>query len=90
MKKMANEDESKKVFDEKVSKAKEDLKKYLDSFDEEAVDNPSIVYEGQTKEEIKKSIARAKELLADENIDQAKLEEMEKIPFKKINDQGRN
>ena len=81
---MSNEEENKKVFDEKVAKAKEDLKKYLDSLDEDAVDNPSIAYEGQTKEEIKKSIARAKELLADENIDQAKLEEMEKIPLKKI------
>lgn len=78
------EDVSKKDFEEKVAKAKADLKKYLDSMDEKSVDNPAIDYEGQTKEEIKKSIARAKELLADESIDQAKLEEMEKIPFKKI------
>ncbi|EEI86068.1 hypothetical protein HMPREF0072_1411 [Anaerococcus lactolyticus ATCC 51172] len=78
------EDVSKKDFEEKVAKAKADLKKYLDSMDEKSVDNPAIDYEGQTKAEIKKSIARAKELLADESIDQAKLEEMEKIPFKKI------
>ncbi|WP_311376545.1 sortase [Anaerococcus lactolyticus] len=78
------EDVSKKDFEEKVAKAKADLKKYLDSMDEKSVDNPAIDFEGQTKEEIKKSIARAKELLADESIDQAKLEEMEKIPFKKI------
>lgn len=78
------EDVSKKDFEEKVAKAKADLKKYLDSMDEKSVDNPAIDYEGQTKAEIKKSIARAKELLADESIDQAKLDEMEKIPFKKI------
>ena len=72
------------IIEEKVAKAKADLKKYLDSMDEKSVDNPAIDYEGQTKAEIKKSIARAKELLADESIDQAKLEEMEKIPFKKI------
>lgn len=80
----ATQDDETKAFEEKVSKAKEDLKKYLDSMDEESVDNPAIAYEGQTKEDIKKAIARAKELLADESIDQAKLEEMEKIPFKKV------
>lgn len=78
-------DNKEEDFDEKVSKAKADLKKYLGSMDEASVDNPSIAYEGQTKEDIKKSIARAKELLADQAIDQAKLEEIEKIPFKKIN-----
>ena len=56
-------DDETKAFEEKVAKAKEDLKKYLDSMDEESVDNPSIAYEGQTKEDIKNSIARAKELL---------------------------
>lgn len=80
----ATQDDETKAFEEKVAKAKEELKKYLDSMDEESVDNPAIAYEGQTKEDIKKAIARAKELLADEFIDQAKLEEMEKIPFKKI------
>lgn len=80
----ATQDDETKAFEEKVAKAKEELKKYLDSMDEESVDNPAIAYEGQTKEDIKKAIARAKELLADESIDQAKLEEMEKIPFKKI------
>ena len=72
-------------FDKKVSDAKAELKKYLDSMDEKSIDDPSIVFEGQTKDEIKKSIARAKELLADEDIDQAKLEEIQKIPFKKVN-----
>lgn len=80
----ATQDDETKAFEEKVAKAKEELKKYLDSMDEESVDNPAIAYEGQTKEDIKKAIARVKELLADESIDQAKLEEMEKIPFKKI------
>lgn len=80
----ATQDDETKAFEEKVAKAKEELKKYLDSMDEESVDNPAIAYEGQTKEDIKKAIARAKELLADESIDQAKLEEMEKIPFKKV------
>ena len=78
-------DNKEEDFDEKVSRAKADLRKYLGSMDEASVDNPSIAYEGQTKEDIKKSIARAKELLADQAIDQAKLEEIEKIPFKKIN-----
>ena len=72
-------------FDKKVADAKAELKKYLDSMDEKSIDDPSIVFEGQTKEEIKESIARAKELLADEDIDQTELEEMQKIPFKKIN-----
>lgn len=72
-------------FDKKVADAKAELKKYLDSMDEKSIDDPSIVFEGQTKDEIKKSIARAKELLADEDIDQAKLEEIQKIPFKKVN-----
>lgn len=72
-------------FDKKVADAKAELKKYLDSMDEKSIDDPSIVFEGQTKEEIKKSIARSKELLADEDIDQAKLEEIQKIPFKKVN-----
>lgn len=80
----ATQDDETKAFEEKVAKAKEELKKYLDSMDEESVDNPAIAYEGQTKEDIKKAIARAKELLADESIDQAKLEEMDKIPFKKV------
>lgn len=80
----ATQDDETKAFEEKVAKAKEELKKYLDSMDEESVDNPAIAYEGQTKEDIKKAIARAKELLADESMDQAKLEEMEKIPFKKV------
>lgn len=79
----ATQDDETKAFEEKVAKAKEELKKYLDSMDEESVDNPAIAYEGQTKEDIKKAIARAKELLADESIDQAKLEEMEKIPLRK-------
>lgn len=79
------EEDSKNDFEEKVTKAKADLKKYLSSMDEASVDNPGIAFEGQSKEEIKKSIARAKELLADQTIDQAKLEEMEKIPFKKVN-----
>lgn len=77
-------DDETKAFEEKVAKAKEELKNYLDSMDEESVDNPAIAYEGQTKEDIKNSIARAKELLNDEEIDQAKLEEIEKIPFKKV------
>lgn len=77
-------DDEIKAFEEKVAKAKEELKKYIDSMDEESVDNPAIVYEGQAKEDIKNAIARAKELLNDEEIDQAKLEEIEKIPFKKV------
>lgn len=77
-------DDETKAFEEKVAKAKEELKKYIDSMDEESVDNPAIVYEGQAKEDIKNAIARAKELLNDEEIDQAKLEEIEKIPFKKV------
>ena len=66
-------------FDKKVADAKAELKKYLDSMDEKSIDDPSIVFEGQTKDEIKKSIARAKELLADEDIDQAKLEEIRQL-----------
>ena len=77
-------DDETKAFEEKVVKAKQDLKKYLDSMDEESVDNPAIAYEGQAKEDIKNAITRAKELLNDEEIDQAKLEEIEKIPFKKV------
>lgn len=71
--------------EEQIKKAKEELKEYLDGMDESVVDNPAVKYkEEKVKEEIKASIKRAKELLEDKNIDDAKLEEIKKIPFKKI------
>lgn len=73
------------VADEKVKKAKEELKAYLDGLDEAAIDNPSIKFEGDSKQELKDAVKRARDLLEDKNIDQAKLSEMEKIPFKKVN-----
>lgn len=73
------------VADEKVKKAKEELKAYLDGLDEAAIDNPSIKFEGDSRKELKDAVKRARDLLEDKNIDQAKLSEMEKIPFKKVN-----
>lgn len=73
------------VADEKVKKAKEELKAYLDGLDEAAIDNPSIKFEGDSRQELKDAVKRARDLLEDKNIDQAKLSEMEKIPFKKVN-----
>ena len=78
------EEENKKDdFSKRVDSAKKDLKKYLKSMDETAIDNPSINFENSSREELKKALAHAKELLADNNIDENKLKEIEKIPFKK-------
>lgn len=72
--------------EEQIKLAKEELKKYLDGMDESVIDNPAIKYENEkVKDEIKASIKRAKELLEDKEIDDAKLEEIKKIPFKKVN-----
>lgn len=75
-----------KSVEEQIKEAKDDLKKYLATMNKDVVDNESINYEDKSvKDEIKKSIKRAEELLEDENIDSAKLEEIKKIPFKKVN-----
>ncbi|MDU2558965.1 MAG: sortase [Anaerococcus prevotii] len=73
------------VDDERVKKAKEELKAYLDGLDEAAIDNPSIKFEGDSRQELKNALKRSRDLLEDNNIDQAKLSEIEKIPFKKVN-----
>ena len=74
-----------KVDPERLKKAKEALAAYMKSFDENLVDNPAIEYQDdKVKDDIKKAIERADELLAKEKINQAELEEMEKIPFKKV------
>lgn len=72
--------------EEQIKLAKKELKEYLDGMDESTVDNPAVKFEDEkVKDEIKASIKRAKELLEDKDIDDAKLEEMKKIPFKKVN-----
>ena len=72
--------------EEQIKLAKEELKAYLDTIDESVIDNPAIKYEDEkVKDEIKAAIKRAKELLEDKDIDDAKLEEIKKIPFKKVN-----
>ena len=73
------------VDDERVKKAKEELKAYLDGLDEAAIDNPSIKFEGNSRQELKNALKRSRDLLEDNNIDQEKLSEIEKIPFKKVN-----
>ena len=75
-----------KSEDPKREEAKKALDAYMNSFNEDVVDNPAIKYQDEkVKGEIKKAITRAKDLLAKEDISQAELEEMEKIPFKKVN-----
>lgn len=72
--------------EEQIKLAKEELKAYLETIDESVIDNPAIKYEDEkVKDEIKAAIKRAKELLEDKDIDDAKLEEIKKIPFKKVN-----
>ena len=72
--------------EEQIKLAKEELKAYLDTIDESVIDNPAIKYEDEkVKDEIKAAVKRAKELLEDKDIDDAKLEEIKKIPFKKVN-----
>ena len=75
-----------KSEDPKREEAKKALDAYMNSFNEDVVDNPAIEYQDEkVKGEIKKAITRAKDLLAKEDISQAELEEMEKIPYKKVN-----
>ncbi|MFR3065037.1 S8 family serine peptidase [Peptoniphilus sp.] len=75
-----------KVDSERLKKAKEELAAYMKSFNEDVVDNPAIEYQDENvKGDIKKAIKKAKDLLAKEEINQEELEEMEKIPFKKVN-----
>ena len=75
-----------KVDPERLKKAKEALAAYMKSFDENLVDNPAIEYQDENvKDDIKKAIKRAKDLLVKKEINQAELEEMEKIPYKKVN-----
>lgn len=75
-----------KSEDPKREEAKKALDAYMKSFNEDVVDNPAIEYQDENvKGDIKKAITRAKDLLAKEDISQAELEEMEKIPFKKVN-----
>lgn len=72
--------------EEQIKLAKEELKAYLETMNEEVIDNPAIKFKKEeVKEQIKASIKRAKELLEDKDIDDAKLEEIKKIPFKKVN-----
>ena len=74
-----------KVDSERLKKAKEALDAYMKSFNEDVVDNPAIEYQDENvKGDIKKAIKRAKNLLIKEDINQAELEEMEKIPYKKV------
>ena len=74
-----------KVDSERLKKAKEALDAYMKSFNEDVVDNLAIEYQDEkVKDNIKKAIKRAKDLLKKEDINQAELEEMEKIPYKKV------
>ena len=74
-----------KVDPERLAKAKEALDAYMKSFNEDVVDNPAIEYQDENvKGDIKKAITRADELLAKQDINQDELEEMEKIPYKKV------
>lgn len=74
-----------KVDSERLKKAKEALDAYMKSFNEDVVDNLAIEYQDEkVKDDIKKAIKRAKDLLKKEDINQAELEEMEKIPYKKV------
>ncbi|WP_311561744.1 copper amine oxidase N-terminal domain-containing protein, partial [Peptoniphilus duerdenii] len=75
-----------KVDSERLKKAKEALDAYMKSFNEDVVENPAIEYQNENvKDDIKKAIKRAKDLLVKKEINQAELEEMEKIPYKKVN-----
>lgn len=85
-KEMQEQKDVKLSKEDEIKQAKEELKKYLETFDESVIENTSIKYENDSvKEEIKKSLKRAKELLEEKDIDDAKLEEIKKIPFKKVN-----
>ena len=75
-----------KVDPERLAKAKKALDAYMKSFNIDVVDNPAIEYQDENvKDDIKKAITRADELLAKQDINQDELEEMEKIPYKKVN-----
>ena len=70
---------------ERLAKAKEALDAYMKSFNKDVVDNPAIEYQDENvKDDIKKAIERAKNLLIKDDINQDELEEMEKIPYKKV------
>ncbi len=74
-----------KVDPERLKKAREALDAYMKSFNRDVVDNPAIEYQDENvKGDIKKAITRADELLAKQDINQDELEEMEKIPYKKV------
>ena len=73
-------------FLQRLAKAKEELTAYMKSFNRDVIDNPAIEYQDKNvKDDIKKAITRADELLAKQDINQDELEEMEKIPYKKVN-----
>ncbi|WP_276908000.1 stalk domain-containing protein [Peptoniphilus duerdenii] len=74
-----------KVDSERLAKAKKELASYMKSFNKDVVDNPAIEYQDENvKGEINKAITRAEELLTKVDISQAELEQMEKIPYKKV------
>ena len=77
-----------KEFAARVENAKKELKAYLDTMDENVLDNEAIEYSNdQVKPEIKNSIAKAKELLARDStsISKEEVADMEAMPFKKVN-----
>ena len=78
-----------KVADQKfaarVKKAKDEARVFMGSMDKSVLDSQSIHYlADDVKDKINAAIARSNDLLADEAIDQAKLNELENIPSKNI------
>lgn len=83
-----NKEDSEKteVQEEDIKMAKKDLKDYLDTFNMEVLENKAIHTKGNQEgiQKLKELKQRAEELLADEDIDAAKLEEMREMPFKMV------
>ncbi|MCU6787466.1 S-layer homology domain-containing protein, partial [Aedoeadaptatus acetigenes] len=75
-----------KEFAERVKRAKEEARIFMDSMDKSVLDSQSIRYlSDDVKGKIEEAINHSNSLLADEAIDEAKLKEIENIPSKKVN-----
>ena len=81
--KKSMEDEDLADRDE-VTKAKEELRTYMNSMDEKVLDNVSIEFKGNDRKEAKEAVQRAKDLLAKEKITKDELKFIKSIPYREV------
>lgn len=80
--------EPEKPISEEIQNAKKELKAYLDTLNESVLELNGINTQSNKEalKTLKDGIKRAKELLNKEDISKEELEEIKKIPFKKVGD----